>query len=84
RIEADMKRAEEEAAEKLKIEAEKVKESSEHIVIDYQDKGKTVMESEPPTYVLQMQEEIKAQRLRQETLETKVDTIAEDQKELKE
>ncbi|MCI64092.1 hypothetical protein A2U01_0085349 [Trifolium medium] len=40
------------------------------------------MESEPPAYVLKMQADIEAQKIRQDAMEVKVDTVVENQKDI--
>ncbi|MCI96346.1 hypothetical protein A2U01_0117646, partial [Trifolium medium] len=45
-------------------------------------KGKDVMDPELPAYILKMQADIEAQRIKQETLEKKVDKVIEIQPDL--
>ncbi|MCI08880.1 hypothetical protein A2U01_0029962 [Trifolium medium] len=92
KAEEEKKRQEEEkeAAEK-KISEEEHEEGSDRMIIDTsdqvvldtsKDKGKEIMEPEPPSYVLKMQEDIANQKIKQEALEEKVDKIAENQKDM--
>ncbi|MCI30601.1 hypothetical protein A2U01_0051811 [Trifolium medium] len=77
--------AEKEAEEKNKPSEDhaegsvKVIEASEQVVLD---KGKAIMDSEPPAYVLKMQADIESQRIKQEALEQKADKVAEIQHEM--
>ncbi|MCI08135.1 hypothetical protein A2U01_0029208 [Trifolium medium] len=83
RLEEEKKRQEEEkeAAEKLRSKEKKNKEDSKKMDID-KDKGKAPMESEPPAYVLKMQADIETQKIRQDDMEVKVDTVVENQKDI--
>ncbi|MCI05692.1 hypothetical protein A2U01_0026745 [Trifolium medium] len=69
---------EHEGSDRMMIEA------SDHIVLDTsdKDKGKAIMDSEPPSYVLKLQEDVESQKIKQAALEEKVDKIAENQKDM--
>ncbi|MCI14410.1 hypothetical protein A2U01_0035541, partial [Trifolium medium] len=68
----------EEGSERMNID------TSNQQIVDTSDKnkGKAVMDSEPPAYVLKMQADIESQRIKQEALEQKVDKIAENQQDM--
>ncbi|MCH99931.1 hypothetical protein A2U01_0020946 [Trifolium medium] len=44
------------------------------------DKGKQIMEPEPPSYVLKLQADIGSQKVKHDVLEVKFDNLAENQK----
>ncbi|MCI10866.1 hypothetical protein A2U01_0031963 [Trifolium medium] len=52
-------------------------EASEQMALD---KGKKIMDSEPPAYVLKLQEDFDSQKVKHEALEVKFDNMAETQK----
>ncbi|MCH82735.1 hypothetical protein A2U01_0003546 [Trifolium medium] len=80
--------AEKEAEEKNRSEEEHIEgydkmiiDTSDQVVLDNsKDKGKAIMDSEPPPYVLKMQEDIDSQKVKHEALEVKFDNLAETQK----
>ncbi|MCI37270.1 hypothetical protein A2U01_0058494, partial [Trifolium medium] len=82
RLKKEKKKAEEE--EERKRDAEK--EEAEAMIFELsnqegtsQNKGKDVMDSEPPAYILKMQADIESQRINHEALQQKVDKIATNQ-----
>ncbi|MCI02528.1 hypothetical protein A2U01_0023561 [Trifolium medium] len=85
KAEEEKKKAEEE--EERQRDAEK--KEAEAMVIEFgdqegtsQNKGKDVMDSEPPSYILKMQADIESQRINHEALQQKVDKIAANQEDI--
>ncbi|MCI19064.1 hypothetical protein A2U01_0040219, partial [Trifolium medium] len=78
------------SAEKKKCSEEENEEDSDRMLIDAsdqivadtsaKDKGKAIMDSEPPSYILKLQEDLDSQKVKHEALEVKVDNLAENQK----
>ncbi|MCH94930.1 hypothetical protein A2U01_0015901, partial [Trifolium medium] len=86
-FEEEMKAEDEKKLEKeqKRIEAEEAaKRQSDEMLEEGSDKGKgkAVMDSEPPEYVLKMQADIEAQKIRQDVMEVKVDTVVTNQKDI--